>query len=119
PSTKFTLAGRFFDTIATPDDLMLNPDDIAGTGAVDKIGGFRASLRGIAHHRGPKLRMTGRTGNLIVDWVNDNGVHTGTSADTTPVTIPGALKSNIEIIGKFLGQAIDLRSGTALDTPPP
>lgn len=110
PSTRFSLAGQFFSTIPSMDDLMdLNPDDIAGTGAVDKTGGFRASLRGIAHHRGPKLRMTGRTGTLIVDY----------DGDGNPITVSGALKNNIEITGKFLGQFIDLRSGTALDVPQP
>jgi hypothetical protein len=63
--------------------------------------------------------MTGRTGDLVVDWVDDNGQHTGTANDTTAVTVSGALKNNIEIIGRLFGQNVDLKSGTALDAPQP
>jgi len=98
PSNRFSLVGGFSDE-----------DDIAGTGSTDNNANFRANLRGIAHHRGPKLRMTGRTGTLIVDYMQDS----------TPITISGALKSNIEIIGRLFGQNIDLRNGAALDAPQP
>jgi len=108
PSTKFGLVGGFGDE-----------DDIAGNGATDRNNDFKANLRGIAHHRGPKLRMTGKTGNLVVDWVDDNGQHTGTANDTTAVTVSGALKNNIEIVGRLFGQNVDLKSGTALDAPQP
>jgi len=98
PSNKFGLVGGFGEE-----------DDIAGNGTTDNVGGFRANLRGIAHHRGPKLRMTGRTGTLTVDYMQDG----------TPINVSGALKNNIEIIGRLFGQNIALRSGTVLDAPQP